>query len=143
MTQVFVAIVTRRLREGKSYEDFRRAWHHNVGFGVRNRMLTALNAVDPREVIVIGLTDVDPERAAELVAIDAAEREHSPLDEVVEPEIGRTFGVLIAEDDFYAEGEIDYAPACVDGVASDVPAIVAELQRLAPFVARLQQGSRQ
>ena len=58
-----------------------------------------LNGVDPREVIVIGITEATEERARELVAIDATEREKNPLDEVVEPEIERTFGVLIAEDD--------------------------------------------
>ena len=31
---ITVAIVTRRLKEGKTYEDFRKAWYHTIGFGV-------------------------------------------------------------------------------------------------------------
>jgi hypothetical protein len=107
VAQATVAIVRRRLREGKTYDDFRRAWYHPVGFGVSNRMLTVLNGVDPREVIVIGITEATEEQARELVAIDATEREKNPLDEVVEPEIERTFGVLIAEDDFSGSGPIE------------------------------------
>jgi hypothetical protein len=28
---ITVAIITLRLKEGKTYEDFRRAWYHTVG----------------------------------------------------------------------------------------------------------------
>lgn len=54
---IAVAILRRRLREGRTYDDFREAWYHGVGFGTPNRMLTALNVADPREVIVIALTE--------------------------------------------------------------------------------------
>lgn len=59
------AIVTRRLREGKTYEDFRKAWFHTVGFGSQNRMFTLINIEDPREVIVIGLTESSMEEILE------------------------------------------------------------------------------
>lgn len=52
------AIVRRRPRPGKTDDDFRRAWYHGTGFGASSRMLTALTAADPREVIVIALTRV-------------------------------------------------------------------------------------
>ncbi len=143
MAQVTVAIVTRRLKAGKTYEDFRRAWHHTTGFGVANRMLTVLNAADPREITVIGLTETSEEQARELVAIDAAERENNPLDDIIEPEIGRTFGVLIAEDDFSGSGPIDYKPAMIDGVETDLAQVAEDIERAAPLVARLQKGSRQ
>ena len=143
MAQTTVAIVTRRLREGKTYEDFRRAWHHTVGFGVTNRMLTVLNAADPREIIVIGLTEASEEQARELVAIDAAERENSPLDDVIEPEIGRTFGVLVADDDFSGIGAIEFKPATVIGVETDLARVAEDLARAAPLLAQLQKGSRQ
>ena len=29
-----VAMITRRLKKGKTYDDFRRAWFHTTGFGV-------------------------------------------------------------------------------------------------------------
>jgi len=32
-----VSILTRRLREGKTYDDFRKAWFHTTGFGVEGK----------------------------------------------------------------------------------------------------------
>ena len=143
MAQTTVAIVTRRLKEGKTYEDFRRAWYHTVGFGVANRMLTVLNAADRREIIVIGLTETSEEQARELAAIDAAERESSPLDDVIESEIGRTFGVLVAEDDFSGRGAIEYQPAMVNGVQTNFAQVAEDIERAAPLLAQLQRGSRE
>jgi len=139
---ITAAILRRRLREGKTYDDFRKAWYHTTGFGVANRMLTVLNAADPREVIVIGLTEASAEQARELVAIDAAEREHDPLDGVVEPQVERTFGVLIADDDFSASGPLDYRPPAVGGLATDVAAVEREIAANAALLARLMGGSR-
>ncbi len=138
---ITAAILRRRLREGKTYDDFRRAWYHTTGFGVSNRMLTVLNAADPREVIVIGLTEASAEQARQLLAIDAAEREHNPLDDVVEPPVERTFGVLIAEDDFSASGPLGYRQAAVGGVETDVAAVEREIAANAALLARLMQGS--
>ena len=58
-----VSIIKRTLREDKTYEDFRDAWYHSVGFGTSNRMLTMLNVANSREVIVIGLTETTLEQA--------------------------------------------------------------------------------
>ena len=44
---IAVAILKRRLREGKTYEDFRRAWFHEGGFGAQNQMLSMINIADP------------------------------------------------------------------------------------------------
>ncbi len=83
---ITVVILKRRLREGKTYEDFRRAWFHESGFGAQNQMLSMINIADPREVIVIGMTRVtSAEEGTRLLAIDQDERATSPLDEVIEP----------------------------------------------------------
>lgn len=86
---IAVAILTRRLREGKTY-DFRKAWYHETGFGTANRMLTLLSVADPREVVVVALTEANLENAGRLITIDATERSGSPLDDVIEPSIDRT-----------------------------------------------------
>lgn len=117
---IAVAIVRRRLRPGKTYDDFRRAWYHQTGFGASNRMLTALNVADPREVIVIALTEVSPDDAARLLEVDASERTASPLNDVIEPPVDRTFGILIAEDDFSSSGPVPYRPATVGGSQTDL-----------------------
>ena len=120
---IAVAIVKRRLREGKTYDDFRHAWYHGTGFGAANRMFTLLNVADPREIVVIGLTETSLEDAARLIAVDAAERAGTPLDAVVEPTIDRTFGILVAEDDFSARGPIPYREAAVGGRRTDGGAV--------------------
>ena len=57
-----VAILTRRLKEGKTYEDFRKAWYHTGGFGTGNKMYTVINVFDPREILVIGFTETTLEQ---------------------------------------------------------------------------------
>lgn len=101
-----VAIIRRRLKEGISYEDFRRAWYHTVGFDTANRMLSVINVADPREVIVIGLNETTVEQVRRLIAIDVQQRQANPLDDIIEPGIGRTFGILVAEDDFSAGSDL-------------------------------------
>ncbi len=91
-------------------------------------MFTLLNAADPREVIVISLTEARLEDAAQLIAIDAAERASNPLDEVIEPPIDRTFGILVAEDDFSPSGQIPYREASVGGVGTDLGEIQTALE---------------
>jgi len=113
---IAVVILKRRLREGKTYEDFRRAWFHESGFGAQNQMLSMINIADPREIIVIGMTRVtSAEEGTRLLAIDQDERATSPLDEVIEPGVDRTFAALIAKDDFSAAGALEYRDAAIDG----------------------------
>ena len=135
-----VAIVKRRLREGKTYEDFRKAWYHTVGFGTTNKLLTALNVADPREVIVIGLTATTIEQARDLIAIDAKERKENPLNDVIEPEIDRKFGILIAEDDFSGTGAIAYKSAMVNGKETDMKEVVKNLREGAKLLAELRKA---
>lgn len=100
------AIIKRRLKEGKTYEDFRKAWYHTVGFGTDNKMLTIINAADPREIIVVGLNETTVEQLRNLFDIDIKVRKASLLNDIIEPEIDRTIGILVAEDDFSATGAV-------------------------------------
>ena len=137
------AIVTRRLKPGKTYADFRKAWYHTVGFGTKNKMLTILNVADPSEIIVIGFNETTIEQVRQLINIDIKERGANPLDDVIEPKIDRKFGVLIAEDDFSSEGSIEYKPAAIDGKLTDftelknaqveVTKILAQLKNMGKF----------
>lgn len=120
----FIAIVTRKLKPGKTYEDFRKAWFHTVGFGTSSKMYSMLDIFDPSKVTVIGFIDLGDQELSreELLAgfrIDVKERLEHSLDEIIEPEIDRDFGLLVAEDDFSAEGAIDFVPAAVAGKNTD------------------------
>ncbi|MHB8896583.1 MAG: ROK family protein [Candidatus Geothermincolia bacterium] len=129
-----VAILKRRLREGKTYADFRKAWYHTVGFGTGNKMYTVVNAFDPREIIVIGFTETTIEGFEDSLRIDIKERLDHSLDDVIEPGIDRTFGLLVSEDDFSAEGAIEYVPPTVDGVETDLQQFAGELEQVAEMI---------
>jgi hypothetical protein len=43
----FITIIHRRLREGKTFDDYRKAWFHTTGFGAPTTMYTVVNAFDP------------------------------------------------------------------------------------------------
>ncbi|MFA7304117.1 MAG: hypothetical protein WC015_06390 [Methanoregula sp.] len=53
------------------------------------------------------------------LAIDVHERLTHALDDVIEPAIGRTIGVLVAEDEISCAGTIGYQPAAVGGKETD------------------------
>ncbi len=99
---IVVAVLTRRLREGKTYDDFREAWLPDQGFGFPTRVVSAQRVDDDREVITIGFSELDEAEAeAQLQRIGPQEeRRHERIDEVVEPEMTRRFYVQVADDDF-------------------------------------------
>ena len=111
-----VAMITRTLREGKTFDDYREAWYHTQGFGVPTQMLTVVNLHNPREIISIGIMELeDLQQLKSSLQIDIKERLSHPMDAVVEDKIVRTFGVIASEDDFSAVGEIPKKPTTVGG----------------------------
>ena len=118
---IVISILTRRLREGKTYDDFRKAWYHTVGYGSGpGKLYTAINAFDQREIVVIGFGEMKPGiDPMKIIQIEVKERLDNPLDAVIEPEIGRTFGILVSEDDFSSAGKLEYKPASINGKETD------------------------
>jgi hypothetical protein len=96
-----IAVLTRRLREGKTYADFRAAWKPDTGFGVPTRVVSAQGVEDPREIVTIGFTDIELEDVpAFLERVGPGEQaRHDRLEDVVEPEMTRGFYVQVADDD--------------------------------------------
>ncbi len=99
---IVIAVLKRRLREGRTYEDFRRAWLPEQGFGFPTRVVSAQAVDDDREIITIGFSQLDDAQAeAQLPRIGPQEqRRHDKIDEVIEPEMTRRLYVQLAEDDF-------------------------------------------
>lgn len=132
-----VAIISRRLKKGKTYEDFRKAWFHTTGFGIKgkgkggsNSMFSMLNIFDPREVIVIGFSTTTLEQLKNALDIDVKVRGENPLDKVIEPEIGRKFCALVSQDDFAAVGKIPYKPAGIAGKKTDMEKFNKDLRAI-------------
>lgn len=146
-----VSILTRRLREGKTYDDFRKAWFHTTGFGVKgkevdgssNRMYSMINVFDPREVIVMGFATTTLEQLEDALNIDVKFRGENPLDKVIEPEIGRKFCALISEDDFSAVGDIPYKPPSIgkkQTILADFDKNLQAIQELYVVASRKRDG---
>lgn len=117
---MIVSILVRRLREGKTYEDFREAWLPEKGFGWPTRVISAQRLDDPREIVTIGFSDIEPEKAEKLLgqvgidrsgaesatAAESAGDEHTAevaeeqlarrgrINEIIEPEVTRSFSRL-------------------------------------------------
>jgi len=99
---IVISVLVRRLREGKTYEDFREAWLPDQGFGFPTRVVSAQRVDDDREVITIGFSELDEAEAdAQLRRLGPQEeRRHDRIESVVEPDMTRRFYVQVAEDDF-------------------------------------------
>jgi len=128
---MLVSIITRKLKPGKTYADFRKAWYHTVGFATPSKLYTMIDAFDPNKITVIGFIDVGNVNNLELLnglRIDVKERLTHSLDEIIEPEIGRSFGVMVAEDDFSANGTIEYMPPSIAGKEINLDELSKQLQ---------------
>jgi hypothetical protein len=132
-----VSIITRRLKEGKNYEDFRKAWYHNTGFGTTSKLYTTINAFDKNEIIVIGVVDITLDQdPMKILRIDVKERLDNPLEDIIEPEIGRTFGILVSEDDFSNDGDIEYKKPSIAGKETDLKEIENGLLMAEKFISQ-------
>jgi hypothetical protein len=98
---MIVSVLVRRLREGKTYTDFRAAWKPDKGFGIPTRVVTGQGLEDPREIVTIGFSDLEPEDIpAFLERVGPQEQvRHDRLEQVVEPEMTRGYYVQVADDD--------------------------------------------
>jgi hypothetical protein len=123
-----ISILTRRLRKGKTYQDFRKAWYHTVGYGAPIKLYSAINVFDQREIIVVGLGEIGPgQDPLKMLRTEVKERLDHPLESVIEPEIGRTFGIVVSEDDFSPVGKMEFKPASVNGKETDFQEIAQGL----------------
>lgn len=95
------AVLVRRLREGVSFEEFRRAWEPDEGFGVPTTVWHARRLDDEREIVSVGMIDVGPERMPELIErFGASEaRRHESIDRVIEATPFRAVYEVVAEVD--------------------------------------------
>jgi hypothetical protein len=98
---MFISVLVRRLKPGKTYEDFVDAWYPDKGFGFAGRgPILARNLEDDREILAIGF--MDPQRddlPATMERIGAQEAvRHDRIAEVIESTALR--GIYEIEDEF-------------------------------------------
>jgi hypothetical protein len=98
---MIVSVFRRRLKEGKTLDDFLEAWEAEKGFGVPTRVFNAVRLDDQREILTFAFVDVEAGAFASALSA-AAEQEavrHSRIDEVIESTELRAFYDLLREDD--------------------------------------------
>jgi hypothetical protein len=107
---MFVTVLVRRLKPGKTYEDFVRAWYPDRGFGFPGRgPFLARNIDHPNEILAYGLIDLS-DRAAldhELVRVTSQEAaRHDRIAEVIESTVLRGAYELTDEFDFSTDDSV-------------------------------------
>jgi hypothetical protein len=103
---MFIAVFVRRLRPGKTYDDFLRAWYPDKGFGVPARVTIATNVADEREVLTIGVLDAELSPDAQQAVAPQEAVRHDRLDDVVESTTLRAFYDVEAEFDFSTDESV-------------------------------------
>jgi hypothetical protein len=102
---MIVSVFCRRLREGKTFEDFLEAWQAEKGFGVATRVFNAIRLDDEREILTVAFVQIEAESFAEATKSVAGQEEirHSRIDEVIESTELRAFYDLRTEHDLSSQ----------------------------------------
>jgi hypothetical protein len=99
---MFISVLARRLKPGKTYEDFIAAWYPDKGFGIPTRgPFVARNIADDREVLVIGFVDLRGRASLDEAMTRLAKQEqvrHERIAEVIESTEFR--GIYEVSDEF-------------------------------------------
>ncbi len=95
------SVFVRRLKPGCTYEDFRKAWIPDTGFGVPVRVMNARSLDDPSEIISIGIVDTPTSDLPELLERVAANeaRRHERIEHVIEETKLRGIYEILNDDD--------------------------------------------
>jgi hypothetical protein len=107
---MYISVLARTLRPGKTYADFLEAWYPERGFGVPIRgPFTAQSIAGEREILAVGFIDLSERRALdeglERVAAQEAAR-HTRIDEVIESTRLRGIYEVLDEFDFTSDESV-------------------------------------
>ena len=111
-------VFVRRLKAGRTYEDFLRAWYPDKGFGVDDgRVYLAVKGDDPREVLTVGFLEPpagDFDEFMQRIAAQEATR-HDRIAEVIEETTLRSLYDVVGNFDFSTDAAVAAGrPADVD-----------------------------
>ena len=116
---MFIAVLVRRLRPGRSYEDFVKAWYPDRGFGIPVRgPVLGVNVDDQREILTLSFIDLTSREQLEAELQRVADQErvrHDRLADVIESTTVRAIYEQRDEFDFSSDDTVaNGRPACVD-----------------------------
>ena len=99
---MYVSVLVRRLKPGKTYDDFVRAWYPDKGFGIGGRgPILARNVDDEQEILAIALIDLGTGESLDDVMARVGAQEavrHARIADVVEASVVR--GIYEVTDEF-------------------------------------------
>jgi hypothetical protein len=110
---VYVSILVRRLRPGRTVEDFVAAWYPDRGFGLPAQVTLARNVGDASEVMTVGVHEVDlpldrlREELARVAAQDAVR--HDRIAEVVASTVVAGVYEVVGRYDFSSDASVERA----------------------------------
>ena len=107
---MFITVIARRLRPGKSYEDFVAAWYPDKGFGLEGRgPILGRGLEDDREILAVAFIDLPSRGAVEEALARVGEQEsvrHERIDEVIEATSLRGIYEVADEFDFSTDESV-------------------------------------
>jgi hypothetical protein len=108
---MFIAVLVRRLRDGKTYEDFLEAWYPDKGFGFAGRgPITARNVADEREILTIGFVDLASREEVDEAMVRLADQEtvrHDRIEQVIGSTTVRAIYEQLDEFDFSTDETVE------------------------------------
>jgi hypothetical protein len=97
-------VLIRRLKPGKSYDDFVRAWYPDKGFGVSGRgPILARNVADEREILAVALMELDSSETLDEVMDRIGTQEavrHERIADLIESTVAHGIYEVVDEFDF-------------------------------------------
>jgi hypothetical protein len=106
---VICFVFVRRLKPGRTYEDFLQAWYPDQGFGVDDgRVYLAVKGDDPREVLTVGFLEPpegDLHGLMQRIAAQEATR-HDRIAEVIEETTLRSLYDVVGNFDFSTDAAV-------------------------------------
>lgn len=116
---MFIAVLVRRLRPGRSYEDFVQAWYPDKGFDIPGRgPILAVNPADEREILALSFVDLPSWEAVMAAMVRVAAQEavrHDRIAAVIESTIVRGIYEVRDEFDFSSDASVEQGrPATLD-----------------------------
>ena len=106
---MFVSVLVRRLKPGKTYEDFVDAWYPDKGFGFAGRgPILARSLEDDREILAIGFMDLRRDEIPATMERIAAQESvrHDRIDAVIESTALRGIYEVADEFDFSTDESV-------------------------------------
>ena len=110
-SKTYAAVLIRRLREGKTYDDFVEAWYPDKGFGFSEGWgpVTARNASDPQEILTLAMFKLaEGESLDEAMARIGSQEavRHDRLDDVIESTTANGMYEVLDEFDFSSDESV-------------------------------------